>query len=164
MPLEEPDRQYWQAAWGYVELGMFTDAAKELEKIDPFCRATPEVLAVRVAIYHGLKKWDLLQIVAKKLAEFEAQNLYWIVSYAYATRRVESIEAAKEILRNAESRFPKEGIIFYNLACYECQIGRIDSAKEYLKRAFEIDPSWRLQALEDEDLKPLWDSLQATIE
>jgi len=31
--------------------------------------------------------------------------------------------------------------------------------KQYLKRAFEIDPSWRLQALEDEDLKLVWDSL-----
>jgi tetratricopeptide (TPR) repeat protein len=164
MPLEEPDRQYWQAAWGYVELGMFTDAAKELEKIDPFCRAIPEVLAVRVAIYHGLKKWDLLQIVAKKLAEFEAQNLNWIVSYAYATRRVESIDAAKEILLNAESRFPKEAVIKYNLACYCCQLEDLESAREYLKQAFEIDSSWRLEALEDEDLKPFWDSLQATIE
>jgi hypothetical protein len=36
-----------------------------------------------------------------------------------------------------------------------------DSAKEYLKRAFEIDPGWRLEALADEDLKPLWDSQKA---
>src|SRR6266516_1431618 len=118
MPLEDSDRQYWLAALGYVELGMFTEAAEEVEKIDPFCRAAPEVLAIRVAIYHGLKKWDLLQVVAKRLAEFEVQNIDWVASYAYATRRVESIEAAKEILRNAELRFPKEGIIFYNLACY----------------------------------------------
>jgi len=54
--------------------------------------------------------------------------------------------------------------IRYNLACYLCQLGDLESAKGYLKRAFEIDSSWRLQALEDEDLKPLWDSLQATIE
>jgi hypothetical protein len=38
------------------------------------------------------------------------------------------------------------------------------SAKEYLRRAFEIDPELRLQALQDDDLKPLWDSLQATID
>ena len=59
MALELPDRQYWQAAVGYVELGMFADADVELDKIDPFCRAAPEVLAVRIAIYQGLKKWDL---------------------------------------------------------------------------------------------------------
>jgi len=36
------------------------------------------------------------------------------------------------------------------------------SAKEYLRQAFEIDPELRLQALQDDDLKSLWDSLQAT--
>jgi tetratricopeptide (TPR) repeat protein len=159
MPLEEPNRQYWQAALGYVELGMFTDAAEELEQIDPFCRAAPEVLAVRVAIYRGLQKWDLLQVVAKKLAEFKGQNLDWIVAYAYATRKVESINAAKKILLEAQPKFPEEAVIPYNLGCYCCQLGDLESAKTLLKRAFEIDPNWRLQAFEDEDLKPLWESL-----
>ena len=34
MPLEPPDEQYWQAAVGYVDLGMFQDANDQLEKID----------------------------------------------------------------------------------------------------------------------------------
>jgi hypothetical protein len=38
MPLEPPDQQHWQAAVGYVELGMFQDANDQLEKIDPFNR------------------------------------------------------------------------------------------------------------------------------
>jgi hypothetical protein len=44
MPLELPDQQHWQAAVGYVELGMFQDANDQLENIDPFNRAAPEVL------------------------------------------------------------------------------------------------------------------------
>ena len=55
LPIERPDQQYWQAAVGYVELGMFQDATDQLEKVDPFNRAAPEVLAVRLAIYCGLK-------------------------------------------------------------------------------------------------------------
>jgi hypothetical protein len=70
---------------------------------------------------------------------------------------------SERILLNAESKFPKEAIIKYNLACYCCQLGEIDSAKNYLKKAFEIDSGWRLQALDDEDLKPFWDSLRAII-
>jgi tetratricopeptide (TPR) repeat protein len=73
-------------------------------------------------------------------------------------RRADSIQAAKEILLNAESKFPKEAIIKYNLACYYCQLGDIKNAKNYLKKAFEIDVNWRMAAFEDEDLKPLWDS------
>jgi hypothetical protein len=33
MPLEPPDQQHWQAAVGYVELGMYADANSELEKM-----------------------------------------------------------------------------------------------------------------------------------
>src|SRR4030095_14795090 len=60
---------------------------------------------------------------------------------------------------NAETKFPKEAIIKYNLACYFCQMGDTENAKNYLNQAFEIDSSWRLKALDDEDLRPLWDSL-----
>jgi len=37
----------------------FEDANDQLEKIDLFCRTLPEVLAVRVAIYRGLKKMEV---------------------------------------------------------------------------------------------------------
>jgi hypothetical protein len=42
MPLELPDDQYWRAAVGYVELGMFQEANDQLENIGPFNRAAPE--------------------------------------------------------------------------------------------------------------------------
>ena len=69
-----------------------------------------------------------------------------------------------EILLNAVAKFPTEAAIPYNLACYYCQRGEIGKAKRYLKRAFEIDLKWRTAALEGEDLKPLWDSLQIDLE
>jgi tetratricopeptide (TPR) repeat protein len=114
---------------------------------------------VRLAIYHGLKKWELMQEIAKRLKEFEPDNVQWTISLAYATRRVYSIDVAMEILLNAVAKFPKEAAIPDNLACYYCQRGEIENAKRYLRQAFEIDPNWRKAALEDEDLKPLWDSL-----
>jgi hypothetical protein len=67
--------------------------------------------------------------------------------------------AARNILINALPKFPREAIIYYNLACYECRLKRMESAKKYLKQLFEIDLNWRLQALEDDDLKPLLDYL-----
>ena len=39
-----------------------------------FCRHLPEVLVARVAIYHGLKKWELLALVAKRLVEWNPQE------------------------------------------------------------------------------------------
>jgi hypothetical protein len=87
VPLEPPDQQHWQAAAGYVELGMFLEADAELDKIDPFNRAAPEVLAIRLAIYHGLKKWALMQEIAKRLADWQRQErAFGLLRKVYAKR------------------------------------------------------------------------------
>jgi hypothetical protein len=70
MPLEGSDQLHLRAAVGYIEVTMFEEANAELEEMDPFCRHLPELLLARLAIYHSLKKWDLLAVVAKKLAEW----------------------------------------------------------------------------------------------
>ena len=93
-----------------------------------------------------------------------ARYVQWTISLVYATRRTYSIDVAMEILVDAEAKFPREPAIPYNLACYHCQLGETETAKRYLKKAFEIDLNWRMAALEDEDLRPLWDSLQTTVE
>src|SRR5262249_39331662 len=159
MPLEPPDPSTLESCGWICRTWDVPRANDQLENIDPFNRAAPEVLAVRIAVYQGLKKWELMREVSKRLADFQADHVQWTISYAFATRRAESINAAKQILLNAEARFPKAAIIKYNLACYCCQLGEIDNAKSYLQKAFEIDSTWRSQALDDEDLKPLWDSL-----
>ena len=46
----------------------FFDANDELENIDPEVRHVPEGLVVRCSFYHALKKWKLMQTVAKQLA------------------------------------------------------------------------------------------------
>ena len=84
--------------------------------------------------------------MTERLADFQPHEIQWTISLAYATRRVDSIHAAREILLNAEPKFPKEPVIKYNLACYFCQTGEIQNAKNYLIKAFEIDLNWRIAA------------------
>jgi tetratricopeptide (TPR) repeat protein len=159
VPLEPPDFHHCEAALGFSELGMFGDAEAELERIDPFNRALPEVLRVRAAVYHGTANWDDLRAVALKLTRLEPANVQWPLSLAYATRRAASIEFARDILLAAKEQFPSEPIISFNLACYCCQLGDMDAAKEYLKQAFAIDLNLRQAALDDQDLEPLWNFL-----
>ena len=71
---------------------MFLEADTELDKIDPFNRAAPEVLRTRLAIYSGLEKWELMQEIAKRLADFQPNDIQWAISLAYATRRADSIQ------------------------------------------------------------------------
>src|SRR6266536_1439952 len=84
MMLEPPDQQFFTAACGYVQLQMFQEANEELEKIDPFLRAAPEVLALRIEIYRGLQKWELMSELTRRLTEFDPDNPQWPVSLAYA--------------------------------------------------------------------------------
>lgn len=161
MPLEPTDQQHLEAAQGYTALGMHGDANDELEKIDAFCRRLPEVLAVRLAIYQGAKNWELVQVIAKQLLTDNPDHPQWSISLAYATRRLESVGAAKSILLEAATRHPKEAIIHYNLACYDCQLGELSTAKAHLNRAFTLAPECRAMALDDEDLQPLWKSISS---
>jgi Flp pilus assembly protein TadD len=156
MPLESDDLQNLRAASGYSELGMNLEANEEVERIDPFCRALPEVLAIRLNIYAGLKKSEAMQVVAAKLARYDPDDVQWLISWAYATRRVQSIEAARTILLEALKTHPDEPTIHYNLACYECQLGNLDGAKSYLARATKADVKFKARSVDDKDLEPLW--------
>ena len=155
----EPFEKHITTAQGYIELGMPLDANEELEQIEPEKRDATEVLALRVQIYSALKKWELMQTVARSLALRDPDNVQWTVLWAYATRRADSINAARLILLEAVERIPGAAIFHYNLACYECQLGDVEVAKARLKHALKLEPRYRLMALEDEDLEGVWASL-----
>jgi len=46
MTLESPDKNCFQLATGYAELGMFEDANEQLERVHPSNRAIPEIIAL----------------------------------------------------------------------------------------------------------------------
>ena len=120
----------------------------------------PEIFALRVWIYRALVKWELMQTVSKALVIHDPDDPHWTVSWAYVTRRADSIEQARIILVNAIERMPSAAIFHFNLACYECQFGDLTKAKITLHRAFRLEPQYRVMALDDEDLKPLWETIQ----
>lgn len=75
-----------------------------------------------------------------------------------------SIQDAKAILLQTEPRFPKDWQFPFNLACYSSQLGELEGAKMWLKRAMAIDAKTvKPKAIDDEDLKPLWDSMSETL-
>jgi len=159
MPLEITDQRHLTAAVGYLELGMFEDAETELDAINPDVRHLTQVLEIRMEIYLRQKEWERMQGIAVRLMRTDPNNPQWAISFAFATRRARSISAAKAILLEALVNHPKEPMISYNLACYECQLGNLDSAKLYLEQAIKMNPGFREGALKDVDLEPLWDSL-----
>ena len=95
--------------------------------------------------------------MASHLVKVEPETAGWWISLAYALRRTESVEKAEAILLQAQAIHPKVAMIAFNLACYASVAGRMEEAKERLQHAIKLDKDIRGLALEDEDLKPLWD-------
>jgi hypothetical protein len=72
-------------------------------------------------------------------------------------------EAFDKLLPVAQ-RFPRVWAIPYNLACYCAQLGRLDECEQWFKQAMLIDQrTVQRAALDDPDLKPLWDSMSGTL-
>ena len=67
---------------------------------------------------------------------------------------------SKVVLDEAAKLFPCDSMIQHNLACYCAQLGQLDAAKEYLDKSYELGDAKQIKrmALDDEDLKPLWES------
>ncbi|HEY5704169.1 MAG TPA: hypothetical protein VIS96_01190 [Terrimicrobiaceae bacterium] len=151
----------WQkqviASSGYLELGMFEEAARSLDEISSEDKGRMEVLAARLQLYMTIGKWDMAAAVARHLVEIEAERPEWWINLAYSSRRSESIEDAEAILLRARDIHPTNAVIAFNLACYASVTGRIEEAKERLKHAISLDKEIRELAVCDEDLRGLRD-------
>jgi tetratricopeptide (TPR) repeat protein len=144
---------------GFLDLKMIDKARQELEQVGTFDRRCDSYIqaALRLAMADG--QWSNAVQFAHTLIERRSNEPAIYVQLAYSVRRGESIEAARDILLDARKRFPKVAVIPFNLACYECQLGHPDEALALLEKAFKLDASFREQAFEDDDLKPIWDRL-----
>ena len=136
---------------------MLDDAALVLEVIKPEDKTRREVLGARVGIYMAAKKWDRAATVASHLVKTEPENSGWWINLAYAKRRCEGIESAEAILLRARELHHDNAMIEFNLACYASVACRFEEAKERLKRAVELEKQFQKVAIDDEDLRPLWD-------
>ena len=163
-PLEWPDTHYLLAAVGWLELGNSTEARVELAQVNAARQNHPDVLEVRwlIAVEEG--RWDEGLAAARTLLDVASERVSGWLHQAYALRRVPggSIQQAWDALLPAFAKFPKEPIIAFNLSCYACQMGQMELAREWLKRAMQIGDKEVLKkmALGDKDLQPLWDEIR----
>jgi tetratricopeptide (TPR) repeat protein len=149
-----------QAAVGYLELGMLVEANEEIENLAPELKTSSPVLGVRLEIYRAAEKWSLMEVVARELwKRHPDEPVYWN-DLAWAVRRADSINAAQKILLDAVERFPGDALTHFNIACYACQLGDIELAKTRVGKAIQLDAKFKMLALDDPDLEPLWKDIE----
>ena len=71
-------------------------------------------------------------------------------------------QAAWDALIPAVDRFPEEATIPYNLACYACQLDKVDEARRWFLRALAVGEKGKLKCMasSDPDMKPLWSEIK----
>ena len=162
--LEPPDIFHVDAAKGWLELGDHIAANDELEKISARLRAHPDVLNVRWQIYARAKKWEAcVEIAAAIIKVAPGRSDGWI-HLSYALHELGRTQDAFDNLLPVTDKFPKLWTMPYNLSCYCAQLGRLNECQEWLKNAMAIDQhAVERAAIDDPDLKPLWDSMSGTL-
>jgi tetratricopeptide (TPR) repeat protein len=146
------------ASLGYLELGMTKEAWEELEIIPQLYRHHPHVLRQKVEICRCIAKWNEMSEIANLLVNIEPDKPDHWISLAWGQRRSVGLDEAEKTLLAALKLFPKEATIYFNLACYACKQDRLEEARRLLKRAIELEPTFKKTAFLDEDLEAIRES------
>jgi len=159
-PLQPPDSHYLRAVEGWLDLGNHIEANEELEKIAPLNRAHPDVLLARWHIYAKAQKWDACVDLGKAMVELAPERVRSWIAHAKAYTAQQRYQEAYDVLLPALSKFPKEAGAHYHLARCACQLGKLSEAVEWIEKAFQYGGNeLKLKALDDIELKPLWDKI-----
>lgn len=159
MPL--PDRNYLDAAEGWLELGNLPEAEAELDRIGRHFRSLPQVLEVECRILAHAGRWPQCLRAAEQLTDAAPRRAAGWLFVAEALRGLELAEDAWETLANVADDFPDEPELHYRLACYASAIGACEEAAEALERVLTLSDQrqWKARAVAEPDLVALWQYL-----
>jgi Flp pilus assembly protein TadD len=155
MNISTHTRRQLSYAEGYLALGLKAEAAEALSEIDEVERAAIPVVAMSLAVHTEREDWKRAAEVGAVLCDREPQVAGFWIQWAYAVRRSASIVEARAILVRGLALHPREAVFYFNLACYEAQIGNLDDARSFLATACGLDPECVEMGKTDSDLEPL---------
>jgi hypothetical protein len=159
LPMTEDDQLHLATAHGFVKRKEWLEAHAALEGMSPELRTAPEVLALKVVIFHGLARWEMMEIVAKDLVNGLPGETYWMVTWIIAKRKLDGDELVDSILGDYIPALGTNGMTHYALGKLAFSMGDDKTASAFFKRAFTIAPELRLRALDDVELDRYWEGL-----
>jgi tetratricopeptide (TPR) repeat protein len=160
--LEPPASLYLDAARGWHLLGCLNEALEDLQRIPPELQVHPDALEVRFAIFAKARKWVLCMEIAAAMLDLAPERPTTWINSAFTLHELDQTQEAWDALFTVQHRFPDVPTIPYNLACYACQLGRLEDSRELIKRAMKLGGGdYRRMALEDKDLQPLWGEIRS---
>src|SRR5215469_13014781 len=160
--LTAEERRVLDEAEGWLGLGDLKEAGPALARLPASVAEHPLVLSARWQFHAAQKEWEPALEIAAALTKAAPESPYGWVHRSFCLHELKRTEEARDNLMPVLGRFPDDPLMRYNLACYECQLGRMEQALDWLQKAFSIGDARKLRemALEDPDLKPLIEKIR----
>jgi hypothetical protein len=162
--LPHPNCYFLDAAVGWLELGNPAEALKELEQVSAEYQNDARVLEVKWQVFARTESWDRSLPIAQEFCKAAPGLPQPWLHQAVSLYRLNRTEEAWKLLLPFAQKFPRSWMIPYDLACYACQLSKVDEGRRWLKKAFRLGDSKeiKLLALADPDLKVLWAEIESS--
>ena len=146
------------AAAGFVRMGDWAQALETIQGLPSPEQISTDVLRLKIPVLNGLHKWHAMESVARNLATIEPREYIWFAAWACAKRFGGNPETADKLVQWSFSGVPANAKVIYALAAYACVLGDTVTARLYLTRAVQLQPSLGIVAFEDPELRSIWKS------
>jgi tetratricopeptide (TPR) repeat protein len=159
-----PDSHRIRAAHGWLGLNNCLEAQAELELLSADLKLHPEVLELRWKLSVMSKQWGTCIEISEQLMHAAPSKPEGWIQKSFALDASGRSADAYDTLISIVPKFPNVWRIPYNLSCYCAKAGNFGEAEDWFKKAISLDKvAVQRLAIDDPDLKPLWDSMSNTM-
>lgn len=145
-----------RAADGYLYLGLADEALAEIDEVPADEGEEPEIQLARNRVLLHLRRWKEVEALAANAIEKHPERDEFTVQRAFALHKLKKGAEALDVLDKAPEWIRRTGILHYNLACYEAQLGDKKTAKQCINVAIQMNEAMRKNAKADPDLRGIW--------
>jgi tetratricopeptide (TPR) repeat protein len=152
------EERHITAALGYLELGMFDEAVDELHCLPVERLGHPGILQLESTIHIRGGHYEQALEISTHLCQVSPENPSPWLDKAFCLHELSRTSEARECLLHGPPCLKSEATYYYNLACYETQLGSMDTARHYLEKAITMEARFLRASKNDPDLAPLYQS------
>jgi tetratricopeptide (TPR) repeat protein len=153
-PARTRQKKLLEAAEGYLELGLPSQALERLELLAPDAARRSRALYLKGDALRLLDRFDEAALALSSAADEAPSNVRALETLAWCYKRMGNLPQAIATLERAREIDGSDSSLLYGLACYSSAAGDKAHALEYLARALSLEPSYRARAQTEADFAP----------
>jgi len=132
-------RRRFEAAEGYVELGMIDQALAELHPLRQIQEVAYDYHRLLGECYRARENWAAALMEFERCDRLQPESLDVLMAMAWCYKRLNRLDDAIAAMQTAYESHRDEPIVLYNLSCYYSLAGNKPQALSWLGRALRME-------------------------